>query len=814
MSARLTHLQISDFRSIRGKITVPLDAPVVLIHGPNGSGKTSLLSAIELALTGAVGSLKRFDPAYTDNLVHLDAESNSASVTISANHQDISRASAKLSVANGRIAGEPLLSETQSRFFSERSFLAQATLNRLLEIYEASDARETRSPLTRFVNDLLGLDQLDALIDGLHPSKDKRRLTKSLPLFGLVDDAVNEHSNDVARLETAADAARLLEQEKSLAATKALAPFGVATLDALDTERSQLGNREIESREAIATAALKRDIEAALAVWRRIADTPGADALTAAEATLREREARREVWTTTKRGLLEQSLLAAGALYVDLSPARSIGWSAAHDEAVRELTDELDKLEARLSRDEAVRQAMSERRETLSKAIDREARLDEALGALAANSGKMSELLAELAPLIDSEVCPVCQRDYSETGPVPLRTHLATHISSLSQTASRLRSVANERQSVRGEIIECRKILLGLESEVIDEKELAGLKTRRANLTETLRQLESTGESAREGDTLREAIEAASEGLAALRRKEEAVLAIRRSAADFSERLGLDPPTESEALDVALERSLTAVDLSLSKAARREQDRNTALEALDALALAQARRRELEQELDSARADLERVRTAMKDAESVRADLRKLSDRAVEARTAVVRDVFNESLNKVWNNLFIRLAPEEPFLPAFELPEHGKGPVEAKLITRYRGDDRGGNPKAMLSAGNLNTAALTLFLSLHLSVKPLLPWLIIDDPVQSMDEIHIAQFAALLRTLAKQRGRQVIIAVHERPLFEYLALELSPASLGDKLITVELSRDADRRTICNPETIIWNPETIYRAALS
>src|SRR3546814_20898276 len=94
----------------------------------------------------------------------------------------------------------------------------------------------------------------------------------------------------------------------------------------------------------------------------------------------------------------------------------------------------------------------------------------------------------------------------------------------------------------------------------------------------------------------------------------------------------------------------------------------------------------------------------------------------------------------------------------------------------------------MLSAGNLNTAALTLFLALHLSVKPKLPWLVIDDPVQSMDEVHIAQFAALLRTLSKQMQRQVIIAVHARSLFDYLSLALSPAFDGDRLTLIELGR--------------------------
>ena len=118
MSARLTQVQIADFRSIRGKITVPLDAPVVLVHGPNGSGKTSLLSAIELGLTGAVSSLQRYDTSYAENLVHLDAQSRKASVIVSAKHDEIPANPSELVVENGNIRGMPLLSERQSRFFS------------------------------------------------------------------------------------------------------------------------------------------------------------------------------------------------------------------------------------------------------------------------------------------------------------------------------------------------------------------------------------------------------------------------------------------------------------------------------------------------------------------------------------------------------------------------------------------------------------------------------------------------------------------------------------------------------------------------
>jgi hypothetical protein len=48
---------------------------------------------------------------------------------------------------------------------------------------------------------------------------------------------------------------------------------------------------------------------------------------------------------------------------------------------------------------------------------------------------------------------------------------------------------------------------------------------------------------------------------------------------------------------------------------------------------------------------------------------KELSRRARDQRTAIVRRVFNESLNAIWRDLFVRLAPDEPFVPAFALPE-------------------------------------------------------------------------------------------------------------------------------------------------
>jgi exonuclease SbcC len=103
-------------------------------------------------------------------------------------------------------------------------------------------------------------------------------------------------------------------------------------------------------------------------------------------------------------------------------------------------------------------------------------------------------------------------------------------------------------------------------------------------------------------------------------------------------------------------------------------------------------------------------------------------------------------------------------------------------------------------------------MAMHLSVPKVLPWLILDDPVQSMDDVHIAQFAALLRTLSKEHGRQIMIAVHDRQLFEYLRLELSPAFADDSLLTLELSRSAQRDTLCISQRMRFQEETALRAA--
>ncbi len=77
-------------------------------------------------------------------------------------------------------------------------------------------------------------------------------------------------------------------------------------------------------------------------------------------------------------------------------------------------------------------------------------------------------------------------------------------------------------------------------------------------------------------------------------------------------------------------------------------------------------------------AELERLKTQAKI----------IADTARRARTSIVRRVFNDSLNKLWRDLFVRLAPTEPYVPAFRIPESDVDAI-AKLETIHRTGKRG-----------------------------------------------------------------------------------------------------------------------------
>jgi exonuclease SbcC len=809
MSLRLKSLLVEDFRSIRGTQRLSLDAPAVLIHGPNGTGKTSLLSAIEFGLTGAIGSLGRFDPAYREHLPHKKSPTGKCRVAVEVD--GLSPASTEVIGDGQSVHGSGLLSGDLARFFIERCYLPQAALGRLLEIYEHQDSRRTDSPLTRFVKELLGLEALDALIDGLHSSGDVRRLRERASMFWAARAGA---PNFAKRVRAAADSVASLRKQIAESERQLRAELeDLAALDEpLDPEALvsliQADIDQIESR-LLDLARRRRDLAAAS---DQLSAALAADARGQREAAETASRTAREALATwqSSTGTALRSLFTAIRARIPSLPDSSADPAPTHAAAVRAVEAELQRIVALEDRDAADEQALSEVQESLRQGTSRLATIDAELEQDKGVNQELAQALTAVSAHIDDETCPVCGRDFSEVSDTPLAAHVSEEVQRLISAAGRVQALVRDRSTSSAALTQAQRRQSELTARRLSPEQRDQNKTDLAQFTEWKTALTGLAEGASTGSRLQTEASAAAGQLSVFKGRQAGISGLRAELMQHAATLGLPAPADDVPLRSVLSDIIAVVD----------RDENTQQEARSR----NVRAREGLAELAQFREEFAKAEGLFKETETqqtltttrrdqanlVIASARDLANRAQALRTEKVRQVFNDELNAVWRELFIRLAPDEEFVPAFALPAAGGSAVEAVLETHYRSGGKGGNPRAMLSAGNLNTAALTLFLALNLSVKPVLPWLIIDDPVQSMDDVHIAQFAALLRTL-KQEGRQVILAVHDRQLFDYLALELSPTFNGDRLITIELGRSADGMTTAPWRPIVFEPDRAIAA---
>lgn len=803
---RLTSISLTDFRSIRGTVYTSLDAPVVLIHGSNGAGKTSVLSGIELALTGGIPSLARVEPEYLKHLVHKQARR--ATVKLETTGFDVSPAS--LEVDEKEIRGKPTLDGQLAGFFSERCYLAQSALGRLLEIYQHKDARRSDSPLTQFVKDLLGLDRLDGLIDGLYTAGNISRLRG--PVSEFQELRTDIESSEKTLHELTSEAARL---QASLRETGEMLRKRAGEILPSPIELTNLAEIIADLRKApeedrlSALARIRRDIDAALADWQSIANNPITEDREKSEKDAHNAQTQLNEWQADPGVTIANLIAEVATIFPDAKLPASTNPDLARTTALRTADKELARCTSVLNEDQNSAARIAVIAQELERGAARVRLLDQQIQSISADTAQLARSLAEILPHIHSDDCPVCGRDFSEVSRAPLSDHVSARIASLTESAGRLEALSKEKASAAGASAPLERERAQLTARSISDDTRNELKNRQARLGELVAQLASIEPEAARGMNLLAQVNTTASRLDQLRSRDQRLTNLQQTVAAIAKSLSVtvDPAVAigSALATTSNERSQEEARLIASQTARK-----TVLE----LALEYQRSRDhldrFNQDTEARRKQLAKLVKAKESAEEVIHGARGLAQKASEVRTNIVRRVFNDSLNSIWRDLFVRLAPEETFVPAFALPP-GPGPVEATLETVYRSGGKGGNPRAMLSAGNLNTAALTLFLSLHLTAKLQLPWLIIDDPVQSMDELHIAQFAVLLRTLSKAHDRQIILAVHERALFDYLALELSPAFPNDRLVTLELGRSADGTTTHKWHTHIYEPDNAIAA---
>ncbi|MCQ9147829.1 AAA family ATPase [Ochrobactrum sp. WV_118_8] len=804
----LRSLDISNFRSIRGKIHAPLDAKVVLVHGENGAGKTSLLSAIELALTGMVQSLERADPGYEKQLLHRSASEGRVLLKALAGTTE-QNFSVILSGTGPRSVSA--LDEQRAAFFRERVFLPQALLGQLLQIYQDA-GNDAESPLAQFVTKLLGLDRLDALEAGLKPLADVRNVRKII-------DGWAGAENEQFRLDRLLTDERTMREELSEQIQNTMGDL-TALCSALqlptEVREDTLANVAAALSESSDIDAFARltDQQRRLASIRREIDAAQSATLSSAVVTPSGSEAARAAFArweadygtriTNVRGRIE-AFLPAIALPSEPERFAEVALAGLHTEK-KQLSDRTSQARADITR---YALAQDERDVTLRQRDT----IDQELARLPSSAGSLGAALAELTSFITDDVCPVCDRDFRERGEGSLSDHVHDKVRTLSASAERLLTLGRTRSEVQVTAERLAREIETIGSRKLDEETLANLDRRTASTDGLITELESLHDALHEGAQLRAADVAARRAVSEAQSRNVALAAARDTLSDFARSIGTPGLEEDESFEAAVVRLESILAAGATNFEHRLAMRRKGADHVATIRTAISRRGEVDQRIAADLASWQHADQALSRAQVLRDQGNAIRSAVDTVRSAIIRREFNDRLNRVWRDLFVRLAPGEPFVPAFRIPQSSTQKLQPKLITEHRdGGEAGGTPGAMLSAGNLNTGALTLFTALHLSVPKELPWLILDDPVQSMDDVHIAHFAALLRTLSKEHGRQVMIAVHDRQLFEYLKLELSPAFSNDSLLTLELSRGPRRDTVCISKRFSYKEETVLLSA--
>lgn len=807
MTPWLKSVEIDNFRSVRGSITVPLEASIVLLHGPNATGKTSVLSAIELALTGRLSALGRAEPDYQEHLLHRDSSSGGIRLMANELPQEV-LTTTYFALSGGGARGTPLLGEKLPAHFNERCYLPQQSLGRLLELYQYS-RDEGASPLSSFIRELLQLDQLESLIEGIQDvAGDVRRTRRRVPeyddieqLVERLDGKIRDQAKKLADFDV-----ELVACDSSIREILALLEIPVGpTSDALDfvanfEDADESAQIEKLARQRLELSLLFESVRASDSTQDLEQHTEADSAASAAETSW-------QAWVAAHAEPLRELAMRATRM-LGQEPPNDNSSPAAFTNLHEMTALARERSGATIARDDATAVQAVQLDEAIAKDEARATILSEEIAAAAFHLSGTAQMLLVVQAHVDGNTCPVCERDFSEVSPDSLSSAIAKRVAHLNQQGSNLERLTRENAALQSGLVRMRQQKATLHEARLSQQERVWHKLRFADLSAIEQELTAIRGTIAEGQVL-------SQNWHELKRAAEEIAQQRTGASDSRARLAM-------MLEPNFERALPTGDsLQLAVASVSDlllQDEQSFARKLQLKHLARTsctrmrdRRSQRNAAAEATSTWVRERATAASALENARARIiqaRGLGEAARRVRAAIVGRVFNETLNALWRDLFVRLAPGEAFVPAFSVPDVAKGPVMARFETVHRDGGRGGTPGAMLSAGNLNTAALTLFLALHLSVEARLPCVLLDDPVQSMDEVHIAQFTALLRTLVREHDRQVVLAVHERPLFEYLALELSPVVPGERLVTVELGRDAAGDTTAEVSIQDWKADAV------
>lgn len=198
-------------------------------------------------------------------------------------------------------------------------------------------------------------------------------------------------------------------------------------------------------------------------------------------------------------------------------------------------------------------------------------------------------------------------------------------------------------------------------------------------------------------------------------------------------------------------------------------------------------------EVESAEQELARIER--------RYDKAKRLEKAAHAAAKAIVSEALERLQPSFAEVFDRLNPNPAFTELRARQDVMRNVNQ--VIPVVRDPKRGieANPQLVFSEGQLNVVALSYFLGMALNAGELmLPFLILDDPLQALDTIAVLGFGDLCRRIRDQS--QLIVTTHDRRFSDILVRKLSPREVGVSTIVHEFdgwTRDGPSVRTTTPE---------------
>ncbi len=113
----------------------------------------------------------------------------------------------------------------------------------------------------------------------------------------------------------------------------------------------------------------------------------------------------------------------------------------------------------------------------------------------------------------------------------------------------------------------------------------------------------------------------------------------------------------------------------------------------------------------------------------------------------------------------------------------GRGHLAATLIDPET-DITVNAPEVVLSSSQMNALAVSIFLSFNLGLGALpIQSVLIDDPIQSLDDINLLGLLDLLRRIKTQR--QLFVSTHDSRFGQLLQRKLRPGSVSERTIIIQ-----------------------------